>query len=185
MITFFFMVALACRSRIVHGRVLVVTDVVEAGDGTVGIVGTTAVCPMVPATSGTLGVGIAAAELTPRLPISREPRGIAARMIVVVDAVDVGADEATPVEPEPHIPDIPAVAGIPEVADNPEVADTPEVIPDVAVVFDVAAATVDAVAAGVAPLSVWPPPSKLAGDPNMPAGGVPNVEHVVFVAPVG
>jgi len=158
---------------------------VAVEDETAGIVGTAAVGPMVPVMSGTLAVGIAAAELTPRLPISVESRGIAARMLVVTDDADVGTDdEATLLDPEPHIPDIPAVASIPEVIDNPEVADNPEVIPDVAVVFDVAGAIVDAVAAGVAPLSVWPPPSKLAGEPYMSADGVPNVEHIVFVAPV-
>jgi hypothetical protein len=101
-------------------------------------------------------VGTAAEELTPRLPISVESSGIPARALVVVGDVEVGVDdEATPLEPEPHIPDDPAVVAIPEVTDNPEVAD----IPDVALVSDVAVATVDAVAGVAVPFSVTPPPS--------------------------
>jgi hypothetical protein len=126
---------------------------------TVGMVGATDVDPTLPVIGNTLVVGTAATELTPRLPISVESRGIPARTFVVVDDVDVGADVATPVEPEPHIPDNPAVVAIPEVIDNPEVAGIPADIPDTAAVSVVAVATVDAVAAVVVPLSVMPPPS--------------------------
>jgi hypothetical protein len=154
MMPFFFMVALACRSRIAYGTVAVVME--EAA----GIVGTTAVAPTVPTFRDTLGNGTAAAELTPRLLISVESSGTPARVLVVGDDVDVGADDnATPLEPEPHIPDNPAVVAIPEVTDNPEVADIAADIPDVALVPAVAVATVDAVAGGVAPLRVTPPPS--------------------------
>jgi hypothetical protein len=137
---FFFMVAPYCSSRIVHGTLLVVVD--EAVDG------------------DTVVVDTAAAELTPRLLISVESSGMPARVLVVEDDVEVGADdEVTLLEPAPHIPDDPAVVAIPEVIDNPEVADTPAVIPDAALAPDVAVAIVDAVAGVTAPLSVTPPPS--------------------------
>jgi hypothetical protein len=143
MMTLFFMVAPYCKSRIVHGTLLVVVEalgIVDVGD--------------------TLVVGTAVAELTPRLLISVESSGIPARVLVVADDVEVGLDdEVTVLEPEPHIPDNPAVVAIPELIDNPEVAEIPAVIPDAAMVPDVAVAAVDAVAGGVAPLSVTPPPS--------------------------
>jgi hypothetical protein len=141
--TLFFIVAPCCRSTIVHGTLLVVVEAV-------GIVGA----------GDTLVVGTAAAELTPRLPISVESSGIPARVLVVADDVEVGLDdEVTVLEPEPHIPDNPAVVAIPELIDNPEVAEIPAVIPDAAMVPDVAVAAVDTVAGGIAPLSVTPPPS--------------------------
>ena len=118
------------------------------------IVGTVAINPTVPMTGDTPGMGTAAAELTPRLPISEESSGIPARAVVVAEDVEAGV-EATLLEPEPHIPDNPAVVANPEVIDNPEVED----IPDGAVVPGVAIAMVDAVAAVVAPPSVTPPPS--------------------------
>jgi hypothetical protein len=138
MMIFFFMVAPYCRSRITHGTLLVVVEP-AIGDG--------------------LGAGTAVAELTPRLLISVESSGIPARVLLVADDVEVGADAVTLLEPEPHIPDNPAVVAIPEVIDNPEVADTPAVIPDAGLVVDVAVAIVDAVAGVTAPLSVTPPPS--------------------------
>ena len=125
-----------------------------------GTVGTDALAPAVPMVADEFGMGTAAADLTPRLPISVESSGIPARMLVVADDVEVGVDDAVMLlEPEPHIPDDPAVAAIPEVIDNPEVADIPAVIPDAAWVPGVAVATVDAVAGVAAPLSVTPPPS--------------------------
>jgi hypothetical protein len=151
------------------GRVLptglVVGDETVSGDVTVGIVGTNGVIPTV---GNTLIVGTAAAALTPRLPISIDPNGIPVRAPPpgVVGDVDVGVDdEATLLEPEPHIPDNPVVSSIAEVVDIP--------VPDIAVAPDVAA-----VAGVAAPTSV-PPPSKLAVDPYIPDGEVPNVEHVV------
>jgi hypothetical protein len=132
----------------------------------VGIVGTNGA---VPRAGNTLIVGTAAAELTPRLPISIDPNGIPVRAPPpgVVGDVDVGVDdEAILLEPEPHIPDNPDVSSVPEVADIPDVADVPDDI-------DVAAV------AGVAVPTAVPPPSKLAVDPNIPDGEVPAVEHVV------
>lgn len=123
------------------------------GDETVGIVGAVACGPTVPVIGDTLGMGTAAAELTPRLPISVESSGIPARALVVADDVEVGVDdEVTLLEPEPHIPDNPAVVAIPEVIDSPEVA----AIPDAALVPD---AIAEAVAGGAVPFSVTPPPS--------------------------
>jgi len=99
-----------------------------------------------------LTIGTAAAELTPRLPISVDPSGIPVRAAPpgVVGVVDVGAeDEATLLEPDPHIPDNPEVSSIPELVDIPGDVD----IPDVAVVPEVAPL------AGVAVPIVIPPPS--------------------------
>jgi hypothetical protein len=111
---FFFMVALACRSGIVHGVVVIVAE--EAAPA--------------PCT--------AAQELTPGLLISVESSGIPARALA--DDAEVGADgAATLLEPEPHIP---AVAAIPEVVANPAVADDPDDIGDAAPVPDVAVAAV-------------------------------------------
>jgi hypothetical protein len=133
-----------------HGSVLVVTD------ETLG---------------NTLIVGTVAAELTPRLPISTDPNGIPVRATPpgAVGDVDVGVDdEARLVEPEPHIPGSPDVSSIPEVVDAPAVAAIADEvdIPDVAAV------------AGAVPTAI-PPPSKLVVDPNIAAGEVPVVEHVV------
>src|SRR6266481_201763 len=100
--------------------VLPVVDETAGGDVTVGIVGTNAVVPTV---GNTLIVGTAAAELTPRLPISIDPIGIPVRAPPpgVVGDVDVGVDdEAMLLEPEPHIPDNPDVSSMPEVV---EIAD--------------------------------------------------------------
>jgi len=121
----------------------------------VGIVGAVAYGPTVPVIGGTFGVGTVAQVLTPRLPTSVESSGIPERAPGVDDDAEVGVDdEAVMFEPEPHIPDKPAVAVIPEIADNPEVAD----IPDAALVLDVTGAG-DAVAGGEVPFSVTPPPS--------------------------
>jgi hypothetical protein len=133
----------------------------------VGIVGTG---PTIPTVGDTVIVGTAAAELTPRLPISKDPNGSPVRAAPpgVVGDVDVGVDdEATLLEPEPHIPDSPEVSSIPEVVDVPDVGDIPD--DDVS---DVAAVPVSV---------VIPPPSKVAVDPNIPEGAVPAVEHVVPV----
>ena len=93
----------------------------------VGIVGTG---PTIPTMGDTLIVGTTAAELTPRLPISKDPNGIPVRAAPpgVVGDVDVGVDdEATLLEPDPHIPDNPDVSSIPEVVDIPDVPDIPDV----------------------------------------------------------
>jgi hypothetical protein len=140
----------------------------------VGIVGTD---PIAATVGDTLTMGTAAAELTPRFPISVDPNGIPVRVVPpgVVGIVDVGADdEAMLLEPEPHIPDNPGVSSIPEVVEIPDDVDIPDV-------------------ATVAVPIVVPPPSKVEVDPNIPTGAVPAVEHVVPllgieippVAPVG
>jgi hypothetical protein len=113
----------------------------------------------VPTIGETLVIGTATAELTPRLPISVDPRGIPLRGAPpgVVGDVDVGVDDAdTLLEPEPHIPDKPEVSSIPEVVDIPDVGEIPDdsdVAPDIAVVPAVAA-----VAGAADPMAV-PPPS--------------------------
>ena len=145
--------------------VAVVPHVAGVVGETVGIVGTTEV-PAVPVVGDTLIVGIAGAELTPRLLISVDPSGIPVRAPPpgVVGDVDVGVDdEAVLLEPEPHIPDDADVSRIPEDVD----------IPDVAVVLDVVA-----VEGAGDPIGV-PPPSNAAVDPNIPDGEVPAVEQAV------
>jgi hypothetical protein len=143
-----------------HTEVLVVADEAAAGDVTVGMTGTTAVGPTRLTLGVTLRVGTAAAELTPRLPISVDPIGIPVRAPPpgVVGDVDVGVEEEIMLlEPEPHIPDMPEVCSMPEVVDIPDVV---------------------AVAGAAVPIAI-PPPSKLAVDPNIDDGEVPKVEHVV------
>jgi hypothetical protein len=134
-----------------HGKRLVGVDEDETvgGEVTVGIVGAG---PTVSTDGNMLTIGTAAAELTPRLPISVDPSGIPVRAAPpgVVGVVDVGAeDEATLLEPDPHIPDNPEVSSIPELVDIPGDVD----IPDVAVVPEVTPF------AGVAVPIVIPPPS--------------------------
>jgi hypothetical protein len=141
-------------------------------------VGTTAVGPTKPTLGDTVSVGTAAAELTPRFPISVEPNGIPVRAAPpgAVGDVDAGVeDDAMLLEPEPHIPDMPEVCSIPEVVDIPDVAEIPDDVdgPGEADIPDVAA-----VAGAAVPIDM-PPPSKLAVDPNIPDGAVPMVEHVV------
>src|SRR6195256_2152193 len=144
----------------------------------VGIVGANERGPTVPVMGNSPIVGTAGAELIPRLLISMEPNGVPVRapppgVVGNVD-VDVGVDdEAILLEPEPHIPDIPDVSGIPEVVDIPDPDDVDVAVPDIAVAPDVAAV------AGIAAPTAVPPPSKLAVEPNIPDGEVPEVEHVV------
>jgi hypothetical protein len=141
--------------------------VVEAvgGDVTEGMVGNTGLDPKSPKAGDTPGVGTAAAELTPRLPISVESSGIPVR--ATPPAVDAGVDDAAmPLEPEPHIPD------------DPEVSDDADGLPPVVPVADAGLPT------------VIPPPSKLAVEPNIPPGVVPNVEQdapppEIEIVPVG
>jgi hypothetical protein len=119
--------------------VLAVADEAGDGDATVGIIGTCELGPTVPAISDAPGSGTAAAELTPRLPISTDPNGIPARATPpgAVGAVDVGVeDAATLLEPEPHMPDIPEVSsdvvGIPDGTDISDDVDVPGVVAAVA-----------------------------------------------------
>src|ERR1700730_7967311 len=134
----------------------VVVDEGAGGDATTGIVGAIKV-PRELVVGSTLIVGTAAAELTPRLPISVEPSGIPVRAAPpgVVGDVEVGVEEAAMLlEPEPHIPDMPEVSSMPEVVDIPDVADIPDDvdIPDVIAIPDAA------VAGAAAPIAI-PPPS--------------------------
>jgi hypothetical protein len=149
-----------------HGNRFVAGDKTADGDVTAGTVGATAIGPTVPTTGI---VGTAAAELTPRLPISVDPNGIPVRARPPGVTGDVGVeDETILVEPEPHIPDMPEVSSpdVAEIADDVESSGEVD-IPDVA-----------PVAGAVVPIAI-PPPSKLALDPNIDVGAVPMVEHVV------
>jgi hypothetical protein len=134
----------------------VVVDEGAGGDATTGIVGAIKV-PRELVVGSTLIVGTAAAELTPRLPISVEPSGIPVRAAPpgVVGDVEVGVEEAAMLlEPEPHIPDMPEVSSMPEVVDIPDVADIPDEV-DIPDVIDIPDA---AVAGAAAPIAI-PPPS--------------------------
>ncbi|RXG86202.1 hypothetical protein [Bradyrhizobium vignae] len=137
------------------------------GSVTVGIVGT--VGATLPVTSGTAGVGKSAAELTPRLVISVEPRGTPVRGVPpgVVGDVEVGLEDALMLfEPEPHMPDMPAVSRMPDAVDIPELCVMPDVadIPVVAGIdadmsTDAAVLPAAAPVAGVESAIVIPPPS--------------------------
>ena len=178
--------------------VAVHVEVLAVAGGTVGIVGGNELGPTVPTMGNTPVVGTAGAELTPRLPISIEPKGIPVRapppgVVGIVD-VDVGVDDdAMLVEPEPHIPDIPDVSSIPEDVDIPngtdisDDVDVPDVVVgsvvaavgSVPVAPDVAMLPVVAAVAGAVLPAAAPPPSKLAVDPKVPDAEIPPVEHVV------
>jgi hypothetical protein len=84
-------------------------------------------------------------------------------------------------DPEPHIPLSPDVSTIPEDIDSPDVAgiaveaDIPD---DVDVPDGATPPIVPAMAAVVVPVAiVIPPPSYVAGDPNVPVGEVARVEQ--------
>ena len=158
-----------------QGKALVVVDDTAAGAVIVGIVGSTALGPTVPTMGDTPIVGTAAAELTPRFPISMDPNGIPVRAAPpgVVGDVDVGVDdEAMLLEPEPHIPDMPDVS-TPEIVDIPggiDICDDVDVpgsamgsvgagVASVPVVPDVAMLPVVAAVAGAAVPGAVPPPS--------------------------
>jgi len=161
----------------------------------VGSVGSTTLGPTVPTTGDTVGVGTAGVPLIPRLPISVEPNGIPVRATPpdTVGVVEVGVDDdATLLEPEPHIPDIPAVSSVPDVVDTPDVLkgseefEIPDDDPDIAVLPDIAPLAVPAVAGAPVPTPIpIPPPSKLVVDPNIVDGEVPTVEHVVPLLVLG
>ena len=87
-----------------------------------GIFGTTEVTTL-PVVGNTPTVGTAAAELTPRLPISLDPSGIPVPALppIVVGKVDVGVDDEA-LLPEPHIPDIPDADDVPDDIDVPDIA---------------------------------------------------------------
>src|ERR1700676_1183090 len=157
---------------------------------TVGNVGANGVGTTGPTTGNTLGTGTAGVELTPRLPISKDPNGSPVRAPPpgAVGEVDVGLDdEAMLLEPEPHIPDIPdvssapgdpVVTGISDVTGAAGVAEDIDV-PGIAMVpDDTAVPEFAAVAGGAVPTPI-PPPSKLAADPNISEGEVATAEHAV------
>ena len=159
-----------------HGIVLLVVDEALDGGEAVGIVGA-AKLPTLPVMGGTFVVGTVTVGLTPRFPVSKDPSGTPARALAAggVGDVDVGVDDAAMLpEPEPHIPDNPDVSGIPEDVDSPDVAEIAVEVdtPDDADVPEVAAVPGIALVVGAAP-----PPSKVAGFPNVPNGDVPMVEH--------
>jgi hypothetical protein len=156
-------------------------DVVVVGESA-GIVGSTGDDPAGLTVGNTLVNGTAGVELTPRLLISNDPKGSPVRAAPpdTVGAVDVGADDAARLlDPEPHIPDIPAVSNTPEeatgICDATDVVDNIDV-PDIDVVPDAAEVPVP---------TDMPPPSKLAADPNISEGGVATVGHAVLVVVVG
>ncbi|RXT37813.1 hypothetical protein B5V03_31685 [Bradyrhizobium betae] len=166
-----------------HPGVKVEAD--AAGGVTIGIAGRIGVT--LPVTSGTAGVGSSVAELTPRLPISVEPKG---RPVLglppdVVGRVEVGLEDAAMLlEPEPHMPDMPAVSSAPEmglcivadVIDNDEVVPIPDEVD--AAVFPTPPV------AGVDPAIAIPPPSYVDVEPYIPLGEDPSVEHAVPVVGV-
>jgi hypothetical protein len=130
-------------------------------------VGTTELGPTVLTIGNTLGTGTAGVELTPRLPISKAPKGIPVRAPPpgVVGAVDVGLEDAAILlEPDPHIPDIPDVSNT---SADPMVTGSSDVtgvandddVPDVAMVSDTAVLPAVAAVAGAALAAAIPPPS--------------------------
>jgi hypothetical protein len=137
------------------------------GGETAGIVGTDgAELPTPAAVGDTLVVGTADGGLTPRLPISYDPNGtpVGVLPVAAVDEVEVGFDdEATLLEPEPHIPDNPDVSSMPEDVETPDVAEIADDvdIPDDIDVPDAATPPVVAAVAGVVvPVAIAiPPPS--------------------------
>lgn len=132
-----------------------------AGAVTVGTVGA-----MLPVTSGAAGAGSSVAELTPRLPISVESSGMPVLGLPpgVVGAVELGLEDAAKLlEPEPHMPDMPAVSSVPDVVDIPEpgvIVDIDEVaaIPD-DISIEAAVFPAALPAAVVDPAIAIPPPS--------------------------
>jgi hypothetical protein len=172
--------------RVLHAGLL---DVVVTAES-VGVVGITGGGPAVLTVGNTLGTGTAGVEPTPRLLISKDPNGIPVRAPPpgAVGEVDVGTDDAARLlEPEPHIPDIPDVSSVPE---DPKFIGS-SVVTDVAGGVDIVDGSdiapvpeFAAVAGIVVPIPI-PPPSKLALEPNISAGGVAIVEHAVLVVAVG
>jgi hypothetical protein len=147
---------------VAHAGLLAVVASEVVGE-TVGIVGTTELGPTVPTMGNTPGTGTGGVELTPRLPISKDPNGIPVRAPppgtvgdVEVGMDDVGMDdEAMLLEPEPHIPEVPDVSSVPDdigISNVTEVADEVDV-PEFAVVPEFAAV------AGAALPDAVPPPS--------------------------
>jgi hypothetical protein len=166
----------------VMGSVGAATAVVFAAGsvtaGTVGIVGAMGL-----RVGATVMIGTAAAELTPRLPISVEPIGMPVRATPPGVVGDVGVDDAARLpEPAPHMLCVPDVSIRADVGGMPD-----DVIAD-----DIGAPAigiVDIVLCGVTVPTATPPPSKVVADPNIVDGAIPIVEHPVVpnvpVAAVG
>jgi hypothetical protein len=96
----------------------------------------------------------------------------------VVGDVNVGLDDAAMLlEPEPHIPDIPAVSSIPEDVDIPAF--------DGVATPGIARVPGSTAVAGVEAPGVVPPPSYIALDPYISTGEVATVEHAVALLVVG
>ena len=151
----------------VMGSVGAMTAVVFGADSvTAGAVG------IVEAMVGvTLMVGTAAAELTPRLPISVEPIGMPVRATPPCVTADVGVDDAARLlEPAPHM------LWVPDVSIRADVGEMPD--DDIADVADIPG--IDIVLCDVTVPTAAPPPSKAAADPNIVDGAVPMVEHAVL-----
>jgi len=110
----------------------------------------------------TVMTGTAAAELTPRLPISVEPIGMPVRGTPPGVVGDVGVDDAARLpEPAPHmlwVPDVSIRADVGEIPDD-----------DIAIVLG-----------GVTVPTGMPPPSNVFVEPNIVDGAVPMVEHTVL-----
>ena len=140
--------------------------------GSVGVA-TIAVFGAASVTAGTVGIveamvgvtviiGTAAAELTPRLPISVEPIGMPVRRTPPGVVGDVGVDDAARLpEPAPHM------LWVPDVSIRADVGGIPD--DGIAIVL-----------CGVTLPTGIPPPSKVAADPNIADGAVPVVEHTVL-----
>ena len=143
--------------KMFQGTVLPVMDEAVAGDAAIGNVGAGATVLTV---GDTLGVGTAAAALTPRLPTWIDPNGIPLRagLLVAAGDVDVGVDDAAMLlEPEPHIPVNPDVSSMPEDVDSPDVA---EIAVDVDIPDGATPPDVAAVAGVEIPVAIpIPPPS--------------------------
>jgi hypothetical protein len=146
--------------------------VIAFGPGSVsaGMVGIVAV--IAPTVGVTPIVGTTAAELTPRLPISVDPKGMPVRGMPPGVVGDVGVDDAARLpEPAPHMLDVPEVSIRADVGGIPDDVDMP---------IDVGA---PAIAVGMA--TATPPPSKVFADPNIVDGAMPMVEQTVLpIVPV-
>jgi hypothetical protein len=140
-----------------------------AGSVSAGIVGIVAV--IAPTVGVTPIVGTAAAELTPRLPISVDPKGMPVRGMPPGVVRDDGVDDAARLpEPAPHMLDIPEVSIRADVGGIPDDVDMPT-----AVGMDI----------GVPAATATPPPSKVFADPNIVDGAMPMVEQTVLpIVPV-
>jgi len=137
----------AAGTVVVFGAGSVTADTVEIVGAMVGV---------------TVMIGTAAAEETPRLPISVEPIGMPVRGTPPGVVGDVGVDDAATLPaPAPHM------LWLPDVSIRVDVGGIPD--DDIAIVL-----------CGVTVPTGMPPPSKVAADPNIADGAVPMVEHAVL-----